>query len=215
MCSTNIPTSPANNPLSNNLYDNLFLPGFTSSPGWLPVTRTRGAWWCRYRGHWRSGPRHLSRRFRVCAQEWLLKYIYSHIHSHQPMHTTKPKSKTFNSPNMTPSFSCPIPVQCGGGRRPGSLAPVPQDCSTSEALSPWRKRPCSRTVLTENICRCDQQRLQHHPATIHFLTAFTITLYCLASAAPQADSCWLGHVEPDDVVIADIGGQALDIFLQG
>ena len=29
------------------------------------------------------------------------------------------------------------------------------------------------------------------------------------------DSWWLGHVEPDDVVIADIGGQALDIFLHG
>ena len=40
-------------------------------------------------------------------------------------------------------------------------------------------------------------------------------LSCLASAAPQADSWWLGHVEPDDVVIADIGGQALDIFLHG
>ena len=39
--------------------------------------------------------------------------------------------------------------------------------------------------------------------------------FCLASAAPQADSWWLGHVEPDDVVIADIGGQALDIFLHG
>ena len=38
---------------------------------------------------------------------------------------------------------------------------------------------------------------------------------CLASAAPQADSLSLGHVEPDDVVIADIAGQALDIFLHG
>ena len=28
-------------------------------------------------------------------------------------------------------------------------------------------------------------------------------------------SWWLGHVEPNDVVIADIGGQALDIFLHG
>ena len=40
-------------------------------------------------------------------------------------------------------------------------------------------------------------------------------LFCLALAAPQADSWWLGHVEPDDVVIADIGGQALDILLHG
>ena len=48
-----------------------------------------------------------------------------------------------------------------------------------------------------------------------FLTTSTISLSCLASAAPQADSWWLGHVELDDVVIADIGGQALDIFLHG
>ena len=47
-------TSPGNNPLSNNLHNNLFLPGFSSSPGWLLATRTRGVWWCRYRGHCRS-----------------------------------------------------------------------------------------------------------------------------------------------------------------
>ena len=48
-----------------------------------------------------------------------------------------------------------------------------------------------------------------------FLTTSTTTLSCLVSAAPQADSWWLGHVEPDDVVIGDIGGQALHIFLHG
>ena len=49
-----------------------------------------------------------------------------------------------------------------------------------------------------------------------FLTTSTITLSCLASAAPPSDSWWLGHVEPDDVVIvADIGGHGLDIFLHG
>ena len=47
-----------------------------------------------------------------------------------------------------------------------------------------------------------------------FLTTSTITLSCLASAAPQSESWWLGHVVPDDVVMADIGGQALHIFLQ-
>ena len=46
-----------------------------------------------------------------------------------------------------------------------------------------------------------------------FLTTSTITLSCLALAAHQADTWWLGHVEPDDVVIADNGGQALDIVL--
>ena len=48
---------------------------------------------------------------------------------------------------------------------------------------------------------------------MHFLTTSTVTLSCLASAVPQADSWWLGHVEPDDVVIMDIAGQALNIFL--
>ena len=37
-------------------------------------------------------------------------------------------------PNTTPSFTGPLPVQCGGGRRSGSLADSPQDCSTSEAF---------------------------------------------------------------------------------
>ena len=113
-----------------------------------------------------------------------------------------------HSPNMMPSFTCPLRVQRGGGRRPGSLADAPQDCSTSEAFSP-------RTVLTENICRCVQRILQHFPTTMAFLTASTITFSWMASTTPQADSWWLGHVEPDNVVIADIGGQALDIFLHG
>ena len=181
MWSINNTIPPRNNALSNNLHNIPFLPGFSSSPGWLLVTRTRGAWWCRYCGHCRSGPRHLSPRSRVCAQEWHCKDIHSHIHSHPPMHTllkqTK-RSKTLYSPNMSPSFSCPLPVQCGGGRRSGSLAPAPQDCSTSAAFS-------SRTVLTENICRCVQQRLQHRPATIPFLATSTIPLSCLASAAPK------------------------------
>ena len=62
------------------------MPAFNSSLGWLLLTRTRGAWWCRYRGHCRSGPRHRSPRSRVCAQEWYCKDIHSHIHSHKPMH---------------------------------------------------------------------------------------------------------------------------------
>ena len=93
MCSTNNRTSPGNNELSNNLYNNPFLRGFSSSPGWLMVTQTRGACWCRYRGHCRSGPRHLSPRSRVCAQEWNSKDIHSHSHSHTPMHTPQNKTK--------------------------------------------------------------------------------------------------------------------------
>ncbi len=82
--------------------------------------------------------------------------IHSHIHSHPPMHTPKTKSKTVNSLNVTPSLSCPLPVQSGGGRRPGSLADAPHDCSTSESSSP-------RTVLTENICRCVQHKTPAFP----------------------------------------------------
>jgi len=48
-----------------------------------------------------------------------------------------------------------------------------------------------------------------------FLTTSAITLSCLASAAAQADSWRLRHVEPDDVVVADIAGQALDKCLHG
>ena len=72
------------------------------------------------------------------------------------------RSKTLYSPNMWSSFSCPLPVQCGGGRRPGSLAPAPQDCSTSKAFS-------TRTILTENICKCVQHILQHFQQLSRFL----------------------------------------------
>ena len=50
---------------------------------------------------------------------------------------------------------------------------------------------------------------------IPFLTVSIISYSWMASTAPQADSWWPGHVEPHDVVIADIAGQALDIFLHG
>ena len=113
-----------------------------------------------------------------------------------------------NSPNMTLSFTGPPPVECGGGRQPGSSAPAPQDCSTSEAFFP-------RTVLAENISRCVQHILQHFPTTMPFPTTSRISFSCQPSAASQVDSWWLGHVEPDDVMIAVIGGQALDIYLHG
>ena len=83
----------------------LFLPMW-----WGATARKLG--WCRYRGHWRSGPRHLSPWSRVCAQEWHRKDSHSHIHSHPPMLTPNlTKSETINSPNMTPAISCPLPVQ--------------------------------------------------------------------------------------------------------
>ena len=107
-----------------------------------------------------------------------------------------------------PFFTGPLSVQCGGGRRPGSLADATQDFFTSEDFSP-------RTVLTKNICRCVHHILQHFPTTMPFLTVSAITYSWMAWTAPQADSWWLGHVEPDDVVIADVAGQVLDIFLHG
>ena len=141
------------------------------------MTRTR-----RYRGHWRSGPRHLSPRSRVCAQEWNVKtFTHTSIPIHPCVLRKQTKSKILNLLKMIPSFTCALPVQCGAGRRPGSLADAPQDCSTTEAFSP-------RTVLTENICRCVQDIFPHFPTTMAFLTASTITFFCLASAAPQDDS---------------------------
>ena len=144
-------------PLLTVSSNNLFLDGFNSSPGWLLVTRTRGAWWCRYRGHCRSGPRHLSPRSRVCAQEWHCKDIHSHIHSHTPMHTPEKAQKqqqqnaqlTKHDAVVYWSSSCAVfwwPIF----RKLGT-------CSSTDALS-------ARTLLTENICESVQQILQHSPA---------------------------------------------------
>ena len=132
------------------------------------------------------------------------------ILQHSPAKKEKKKEKTttLNSPNMMPFFTGPLSVQCVGGRRPGIFADATQDCSTSEDFSP-------RTVLTKSIYRCVHHILQHFPTTMGFLTVSAITYSWMASTATQADSWWLGHVEPDDVVIADIAGQALDIFLHG
>ena len=95
---------------------------------------------------------------------------------------TKTKKKTpLNSPSMMPFFTGLFPVQCGGGRRPGSVADATQDCSTSEDFSP-------RTVLTKNICRCFHHMLQHFPTTMPFLTVSAITYSWMASTPPQADS---------------------------
>ena len=56
-----------------------------------------------------------------------------------------------NSPNMMLSFTGPLPVHCGGGRRPSTLADAPHDCSTSEAFLPT-------TELTENLCSTNTLR---------------------------------------------------------
>ena len=133
MCSTNILTSPVSNALSNHLHNNAFLPGFSSSAGWHLLTRTPGAW-CRFRGYWSSRPRHLSPRSRICAQEWHCKDIHSHSQSHTPVHTPQ-KRKRKSSTDQ--AWCLRFPVHCGGGRRPGSLAPAPHDCLMSEAFSSY------------------------------------------------------------------------------
>ena len=204
MCSTNTPALAGSNALSNNLHNNPFLPGFSSSPGWLLVTRTPGAW-CRFRGYWRSRPRHLSSRSWICAQKWHRKDKHSlTIHSHPPMHTPKKQTKTkiLNSRNMTPSFTCPLPVQCGGGRRPGSLADAPQGWSMSEAFLP-------RTVLTENISRCVQHILPTFPDNIGlsnnlhnnpFLPGFSSTAgWLLVTRTPGAWCRFRGKWHPKDI----------------
>ena len=114
MCSTLTPTFPDYNVLSNNPHNNLFLPGFSSSPGWLLVTRTRGAWWCRYRGHWRSGALDIFLHGPESAHKnGILK---SFTHTSIPIQPRtllkkrekKRRRKKLNSPNMMPSFSCPL-----------------------------------------------------------------------------------------------------------
>ena len=102
------------------LHNNLFLDGFNSSPGWLLVTRTRGAWWCRYRGHCRSGPRHFLHGPESALKNGIIKTF---TRTAIPMH--KNNSKMLNSPNMMPSFTGPLPVQCAGRRCSESLAPAP------------------------------------------------------------------------------------------
>ena len=61
-----------------------------------------------------------------------------------------------NSPKMMLSFTGPLPVQYGDGRRPGRLAPSPQDCSTVEAFLPrqyWQKTFVDVFNTYSNICR--------------------------------------------------------------
>ena len=134
--------------------------------------------------------------------------IHSHIHSHPPIHT--PETNKEQNPELTKhdAFVHFVPflsnVVVGDGQEASQMFLM---------TAPRRNTP--RTVQTENICRCVQHILQHFPTTMVFLKTSTITLSCLASAASQADSWWLGPVVTDDVAIADIAGQALDIFLHG
>ena len=170
MCST---TSPGNNTLYSNNYNNPFLPEFSSSPGWHPVTRTRGVWLCRYRVHWRSGPRHPSPRSRICAQEWHGKDKFALTHSFPSTHAHSENKE--QKPQLTKcdafvelSSSCPK-WWWATARKLGR-------CS-SRLLHVRGFSP--RTVLTENICRCAQHKLpdnnvfSNNPHNNPFLPGFS------------------------------------------
>ena len=153
-----------------------FLPGFSSSPGWLLVTRTRGAWWCRYRGHCRSGHRHLSPLSRVCAQEWYPKDKHSLTHPFPSTHAhslnkRRAKPSTHQTWRLRFIVLFLSSVLVGDGQEAWHLL-----LRTAPLRKPSR---CPRTVLTENISRGVQQILQHRPATTPFLTTSTIPVACL------------------------------------
>ena len=76
------------------------LPGFSSSPDWFPVTRTRGAW-CRFRGYWRSRPTHLSPRYRIYPQEWHWKDIHSHTIPIHPCTLLKKRKRKEQNTQLT------------------------------------------------------------------------------------------------------------------
>ena len=175
MCSTKTPTSAGNNTLSSNIYNTSFLPGFSSSQAvswWLGHVEPDDVVIADIAGQaldiFLHGPESAHKNGIVKT------FTHTSIPIHPCTLLKQTKSETFNWPNMTSSFSCPLPVQCGGGRLSRSLAPASQDCSMLEALSP-------RTVLTVNISRCVQQT-QATRTTIHF---FTLSLtnskfvYCL------------------------------------
>ena len=153
MCST---TSPGNNTLYNNNHNNPFLPEFSSSPGWHPVNRTRGAWSSRYRRNWRSGPRHRSPRSRVCEQEWHCKDKHWLTHSCQSTHTHSESKQQNRQLTKCDAFvelssSCPK-YRWATARKLGW-------CSTSEAFTPRYWQNTFPDVFNTNSSICRQQCL--------------------------------------------------------
>ena len=148
-----------------------------------------------------SGPRHLSPRSRVCAQEWHSKDIHSHIYCQTPMHSphlfiSLKKKNAKRSTHETWCFRLQVlflsSVLVVNDQEAWHLLlrTAPRDLLALGQY--WQKTFVDVFNTYSNIFR------QQCPTT-----------------APQADSWWLGHVEPADVVISDIAGQALDIFLHG
>ena len=136
-----------------------------------------------YRRHWWSGRRHRSPRSRVCAQEWHRKDKHSLTHSFPSTHThseNKEQNRQLTKCDAFVELSSSCPKWWWATAR--KLGRCSSRLLHVRGFSP-------RTVLTENICRCVQHKLQHLPTTMPFLTTSTITLSCLTSAAPQAESC--------------------------
>ena len=69
-----------------------------------------------------------------------------------------------------------------------------------------------RKYLKKTVCRRVQQNLHHSGATLPVLITYTMTVHhSLLERLPRlTPGDW--YVVPDDVFIADIEGQALDIF---
>ena len=92
-----------------------------------------------------------------------------------------PDKKTQLTKHDAFSLTGPLPVQCGGRRRPGTLADAPQDCSTSEDFSP-------RTVLTKTFVDVFNAYCSICQKAMPFLTLSTISYSSMASTASHADS---------------------------
>jgi len=93
-------SSLANKALPYSLYIDQLLLCLIGSPGWLLVTLLHEELWCRYRGHWRSGPRHLSSVCTVCTEENHGRDIHSLTHSITHSNWKQQDSKNENSPNL-------------------------------------------------------------------------------------------------------------------
>ena len=208
MCSTNIPTSSGISALSNYLYNNLFLLASAAPQA----------------DSWRLG--HVEPDDVVIADiagQALDIFLHGAVsarkngmvktftHTSIPIHPctllkqrAKPSTHQTSCLPFLVLFLSSVVVGDGQEARHQLFMTAPR-LRSFRLGQYWQK----------TICRCVQQIFQHRPASGPFLTTSTITFSYLASAAPQADSWRLGHVEPDDVVIADIAGQALDIFLHG
>ena len=111
-----------------------------------------------------ASERHSLTRSRVCAQEWHLKGIHSHIYWQTSMHI--PQQKIIIAKRSTHQTWC-LPL----------LVLFLSNVVMGDGQEAWhlllrtapRQRPSPRTILTENICKCVQHILQHFQQLSRFL----------------------------------------------